>query len=261
MRTERLVLLLALAAVATAEDSKPNPVVEFGSDTVSDLGGYVVAPLHWTGKEWAVATGVGVGIAAVALTADQHVKETAQNNRSDNRDKAAKPLNLLGTGVSVAYLGAAWGVGAAVGDPRGRELARDGLEASIIASGVITPALKLTAGRSRPSDVETDHWQLFSHNASFPSGHTTQAFTLAAVTARTFDDQPWVGALSFTVASGVAWARIEGNHHYLSDTMAGAAIGTTVGWFVVGRNRERRETDAGVKPVVAADRCGVEWVF
>ena len=252
-------LLLILAATLAAEDQR-NPVIAFGSDTVTDLGAYFLAPLDWSGRDWAVATGIGVTIGAVAITADQHVKDTAQNHRSDGRDRLGDVFNPLGTAFSLGYLGVAWGVGEAVGDPRGAWLARDGLEATLIATG-ITTATKMTVGRSRPSDVEEDRWEWFSNNRSFPSGHTTQAFALASVTARTFDDQPWVGAMAFTVATGVGLARINGNHHYASDTLMGAAIGTSVGWFVVGQNRGRRAEATAIKPVVATDRCGVVWTF
>ena len=253
--------VLVAVGCAWGEDSLWTPVVDFGHDTVVDLGGYVTAPLHWSGGQWALAGGVGVAIGASIAFEDQHVKEEAQSNRSDRRDRLAGIFNPLGTVASVGVLGIGWGVGEAVGDPRGRQFARDGLEATIIASGIITPLLKATAGRSRPSDVESDHWKFLSHNQSFPSGHTTQAFALASVAARTYDDQPLVGGVAFALAAGVGWARIDGNHHYLGDTLAGAAIGTSVGWFVVGQNRERRAGAVGVQPVAAADRVGVLWTF
>ena len=60
----------------------------------------------------------------------------------------------------------------------------DAVTATIIASGIITPVLKYSIGRYRPSQsTSTFKFRPFSGHQSFPSGHATQAFAVASVVA------------------------------------------------------------------------------
>ena len=74
---------------------------------------------------------------------------------------------------------------------------------------------------------------------SFPSGHTTLAFGAAVFTgevyARLNPDDPgrhWVrgGALALAVTTG--WLRVRAGRHFPTDVLAGAALGSLVGWAV-----------------------------
>jgi len=64
---------------------------------------------------------------------------------------------------------------------------------------------------------------------SFPSGHTTQAFTNATVLYNEFQDASPVFAYSgFAFAATTATFRMINNKHWLSDVLAGAGIGIIV---------------------------------
>lgn len=235
-------------------------VMGFVHDTASDLGSYVTAPLRFDGGDWLVFGAVTGSIVGLGIAFDDNARQDSQEDRTSTRDRIADNFNPIGTAASLAYLGVAWGIGLTTGSQTANHVARDGLEATIIASGIICPIIKVVAGRSRPDSEDPDNWQPFSGNYSFPSGHTTQAFALASVTAFTFDDQPLIGGFSFLIAACVGAARINGNDHYLSDVLTGAALGTTVGWHVVERNRSRR---TALEPQVsfAPDRIGMDWRF
>jgi len=92
---------------------------------------------------------------------------------------------------------------------------------------VIVHALKPVMGRLRPCDAgDPLMWMgpsaLFE---SFPSGHSATVWTLAFVLGRRWrSGRP----LFFATALFVCWARIEADAHYVSDLLAGAAIG----WMV-----------------------------
>src|SRR5204862_459002 len=88
------------------------------------------------------------------------------------------------------------------------------------------------------TDSSTEFHPL-GHDQSFPSGHTTQAFTVASVISAHYDS-PWIGAMAYTVASLVGYARHEHQAHWPSDIVAGAAIGIGVGRTVVRLNEENR---------------------
>jgi membrane-associated phospholipid phosphatase len=93
---------------------------------------------------------------------------------------------------------------------------------SWIASGT-SNLLKGTIQRERPDG---------SDMASFPSGHSTRAFSYATFASRNLElvDLP-EGARTglrvglFTLAGATAWARVEAGKHYPSDVLAGAALG------------------------------------
>ena len=83
-------------------------------------------------------------------------------------------------------------------------------------------------------EIDRGDW----HN-SMPSGHTTMAFTGAAFTSAVFNeyfpDSPWrhvVTATSFGIATTVGIIRMCSGNHFLTDVLAGAAIGTFCGFIV-----------------------------
>ncbi len=62
---------------------------------------------------------------------------------------------------------------------------------------------------------------------SFPSGHTSGSFALAASLDHLYGRK--VGVPAYLMAAFVASSRINDNKHYLSDVVAGAVLGTVVG--------------------------------
>jgi len=234
-------LALAFAGQMAAAEGAWDATVGFARDTWYDTGSVITAPLSWDRYEWGAfalgATVIGVSVA----TLDQSTRNDAQDDRSASSDRMAKLSNTLGTGFSLGVLGVSAGIGAITGAQRPLQLARDGLEASIITTLIVTP-MKFAVGRARPDQDPdgSDDFQPLSGNLSFPSGHTTQAFAIASVVANTYRDHWWPGALAFGVAGTVGLARINDNQHYLSDVIAGALIGGSIGWMVVNLNRERR---------------------
>lgn len=68
-----------------------------------------------------------------------------------------------------------------------------------------------------------------SDNDSFPSGHTTNAFSSATTLHRRYGWQVGLPAYAFATFTGVARERARKHHWY--DVVAGAAIGTASGWY------------------------------
>lgn len=98
------------------------------------------------------------------------------------------------------------------------------LSQAIIVTQVYTQALKYAVGRERP-----DH----SENVSFPSGHSSNAFTAATVISRHY---PRLAIPGYAVATFIAVSRMAANKHFFSDIVAGAGLGVSVGRLVVRRN-------------------------
>lgn len=175
-----------------------------------------------------VLAGAGALLAG-ALALDN----TARNAIFVHRDAGLKPLqtwaNRLGSGeltfpaVVAVYLAGQWWGDA--GLKRGAEYAVAGL----LVSGAINGVLKVGVGRARPY---TGHNHLTFHPVSlnnsyesFPSGHTIVAFSLATALAEETHSLP-IAIAGYGLAGTVAWARIYGDNHWLSDVTAGAIIST-----------------------------------
>lgn len=76
-------------------------------------------------------------------------------------------------------------------------------------------------------------------SASLPSGHAASSFTCAYLLTRSFGKK---GALAYIPATIIALSRVYVGVHYLSDVLAGMALGTVVGaavWRVWRRLQEK----------------------
>jgi membrane-associated phospholipid phosphatase len=101
--------------------------------------------------------------------------------------------------------------------------------AAVITRGIVGD-LKAGTDRTRPNGA---------NQSSFPSGHASGASFYMTVASRhvgTFGWSPgWTTAAQFglgTVAAATAWARVEAQHHYPSDVLAGLSIGHFFGAFL-----------------------------
>lgn len=210
---------------------------------------FLTAPVRWERREW---TRLGMGIVAVAASAalDEEIRDFIENNSSPASESMAGAFEPFGQEYSWGVLAAFYLGGRHFQNEQASAVARDGLAASVIAAGVITPILKTVVGRKRPSQTEGT-FALREGGASFPSGHTTQAFALASVISSHYQS-PWVKASAYGIASLVGAARMQNNGHYASDVIAGAVIGTLVGRTVVRLHRGEG-SDIRIAPVLSPD--------
>lgn len=123
-------------------------------------------------------------------------------------------------------------------------------------AGLIVTAGKYFTGRQRPSyDNGKDKWHWFptSLNAfrkgysqseydAFPSGHTIAAWSVATVIAKQYKDKKIIPVICYTLASGVGLSRITEDTHWMSDVIIGAALGYTIGSFIVKERADSRFT-------------------
>ena len=214
------------------------------------------APARWDKHDWLKFSAASLAVVGSGFLLDRRVAEHVKNNNNDSLSSALKKIEPFGAEYSFGVLGAFYVAGAVTDDSNAKQVTGDGLAASLIASGIITPTLKFAAGRSRPVDDKGPHdFNPFSNNNSFPSGHTTQAFAVGSVIAEHYD-APWIKFLSYGMASLVGLARIDHGAHYTSDVVAGALIGTSVGRSVVHINNRERAGNMTLSPVIGDDLYG-----
>ena len=113
------------------------------------------------------------------------------------------------------------------------------LQAVTITSG-LTQVLKSATGRPRPYVYDSQPTGNVPREAvaSFPSGHTSSAFAAAAaywsiVHRRGVAHRHKVEIVSlFALAATTGALRVAAHRHFPTDVVAGAALGTGVGWLV-----------------------------
>jgi membrane-associated phospholipid phosphatase len=247
-----------LAAPARAEDPhsaraetraelSDRNLVEAGKLILLDVRDVLSVPAFWEGGDW-LKLGIGAGaVAATGFALDEPLRDASQRSRTKSRDDLASVVQRFGQEYSWGVVGAFAVAGWAFDDARSRRVVVDAFAAILIANGIVTTALKTSVGRYRPEETAaTWHAQPFSGHISFPSGHATQTFALAAVIAGHYR-QPWVRVTAFLVAGSVGLARIHLNKHYASDIVAGALIGTAVGGTVVSLGERRRAKSSSAR--------------
>ena len=104
-------------------------------------------------------------------------------------------------------------------------------------SVILYAALKAVLARQRPYTGQGEG-KFFSGNwtaGSFPSGHATFAWTLAAVMAHEYPNWP-MRLLLYGAATAVSTTRVTGGVHFPSDVFAGSVIGYGVGTYVAHKD-------------------------
>ncbi|GHU26928.1 hypothetical protein FACS1894172_11310 [Spirochaetia bacterium] len=104
---------------------------------------------------------------------------------------------------------------------------------------------------SIPSGKESSYFE------SLPSGHTAIAFMSAGFLTSTFlteyPDSHWkipVSAIAYTLAAGVGAGRIFSGNHFMTDVLAGAAIGSLYGWLIPVLHIPAKNNNVTIQPVV-----------
>ena len=99
---------------------------------------------------------------------------------------------------------------------------------SLSVSGILNALIKWIAGRNRPINLFNhdwfgfNFWEIAYELNSFPSGHAATVFALATALCILF---PRVGVLAFIPAAAIAMSRVLITSHFVSDVIAGAAVG------------------------------------
>ena len=216
------------------------------------------APARWSAGEWLALPAGVAGLIAISR-ADAPVQHAFDRNHFDAAGRALSAIEPFGAQAGIGTVVATYGAGLLLERPGLRRAGVEAAVSSVVASGVVTPTLKLIVGRARPRQNEGAlAFHGLSGDESFPSGHTTQAFAAASVLAA--EAHPtWAKVLIYGVAGGIGTARLYHDAHFLSDVVAGAAIGTLTGRAVVAWGH--RATGVELAPFAAAGNVGVTLSF
>ena len=209
---------------------------------LTDTKKIITSPARWHGDQW-IAAGLAVTAGSILYTQDAAIQELYQANRNNTRNTISKyfaePLGdgkYVFSGFGIIYLN-----GIIFKNNRSKKVALLGIQ-SFILSGIAANVPKYIFQRHRPyqdSPPKSNQWDGpengYSHFTSFPSGHSTTAFSWAAILSEEYKDHDAVPFLCYTAATLVGLSRINDNKHWASDVFAGALIGYLIG-KVVSKN-------------------------
>lgn len=139
-----------------------------------------------------------------------------------------------------------WGFGKIVGLSRLREFGSDLFRAQVM-NGIFTTALKISINRTRPDGAPY----------SYPSGHTSAAFTTAGVIYAHFG-KTW-GTAAFVFAGYVGLSRLQEGKHYVSDVIAGGILGSYISLTLT--RKDRNKGPISVAPLIINKRFGLSLNF
>jgi membrane-associated phospholipid phosphatase len=241
-----LALLGSLAAMRGAHADETFDI----KTALEDTRLYFTAPLRWDREDWLLFGGALAAIAA-AHQGDERVRDhfavgskailNGGEDKNSLRDAAPTLALVAGTGLYAAF----------IRDSDGYRETWSLIEAGVFSSAT-AEILGVAAGRERP-DGTTSPNQWRQGGDSFPSLHASAAFAVGTVFAESgSDDYRWIRRIiGYGIAAGTGYVRIKDNLHWLSDTVAGAALGIATARFVL--NRQETTTLAALQFQPAKD--------
>ncbi|HYV83325.1 MAG TPA: phosphatase PAP2 family protein [Pyrinomonadaceae bacterium] len=226
-----ILFILATTVALHAQTPAPTPTLEheFFKNILSDQKAIWTAPFHLerSDAKWVVPAGIGwmALVTTDRITGDEIFEADRQVKASQWISNAGGSVYGLGAVATTFYL-----IGRKKNNYRARETGLLSAEA-MINSIIVEGALKGITQRARPLDGH-ERSEFFDGGSSFPSGHATQAWAVATVIAHEYKDRPAVQIAAYGIASAVSVARFTGHKHYISDVVAGSALGFGIGKFV-----------------------------
>ena len=176
---------------------------------------------------------IGFSLTGLATTLDEHeIGAVDGSTRFSPEAGEESTLGLLGEkmGNHVILPSVIAGLaitGQIANNPRFERFSYSMVQGYIV-NNVLTTGLKAAVGRTRPNQ---------QNNRSFPSGHTSNAFTWATILSHYYGKKAAIPA--YGVATFIGWSRLNMDAHYLSDVVFGAVLGYVVGRTIVATAEER----------------------
>jgi membrane-associated phospholipid phosphatase len=235
MRMKWLILGWAVAGIFPPVGHTADSLLD---TTLEDAKLYFTSPLRWDQEDWLYFGGALAAIGA-AHSFDERVRDhfatgskailNGGEDKNSLRDAAPTVALIAGTGLAAAFFD----------DHDGYREAWSLLEAGAF-SGATAEVMGYAAGRERPDETTSpNEWG--KRGDSFPSLHTTVAFAVGTVFAESGNDEyRWIRRIiGYGVAGATGYVRVSENVHWLSDSVAGAALGIATARFVLNRQEAK----------------------
>jgi membrane-associated phospholipid phosphatase len=234
------------APAAADTDGSAPPAAAKGA--LGDVEAYFTAPLRWSSREWVLFGGALAGI-GVAHLYDKKVRAhfvsglgpAGMTSSDDVQDAIPTAAVLVGTFAFATLLD----------EPDGKREAWSMFEAAGL-STLTAYGLKYAVRRRGPDATSDPNAWGRGRDDSFPSTHATAAFAVGTVLAESgSDDFRWLRRLlGYGLGVATDYERLKHNAHWLSDVVAGSALGAASGYFVLNRHeRPEQRNEIALVPV------------
>jgi len=226
-------LILFFASKSAAQIKYDFP--QFGKET----GQFFSTPLHWDALDFGTFALLG-GLTAVAAGIEFPVRDIKFIDRAFYYSPEAIGGRMYGELYTPFVIFSTYAIYSLLSkDPASSHQARKiayEIGQSCLYSAAIVSILKITIGRARPLANEGkfsfDPLTLFDdYHHSFPSGHTTEAFTMSTILSLNAHST-WLKVLAYVPAFFTPFSRAYQGWHWISDCVFGAGIGYFVGKWV-----------------------------
>jgi len=130
------------------------------------------------------------------------------------------------------------------------------LAEGLVATGLVTEAMKNIAGRETPSAASAPRgvWRMFpglknylAHRTrydAFPSGHLATGVMTVTVIAENYPDNTWVKPVGYTLLGGLCFQMVNNGVHWASDYPLGIAVGYGLGKIIASNGHTSTHTPA-----------------
>lgn len=166
-----------------------------------------------------------LSITTYSQNIDIDLLRNINHHRNEHLDGAFSTISQTARPFSITAPVMVYGIGMIKKDKTLKEKGLMMGASFIVATGIST-TLKYAINRPRPYDTYPDIKKVsVGGSPSFPSGHTSDAFSNATSLSLAFPKW-YVIVPSYTYATAVGYSRMHLGVHYPSDVVAGAIIGT-----------------------------------
>lgn len=221
---------------ANSDSSNIIPSFKDDINSVYNTGVRLIsAPSDFDRKDW-IAFGSVAALTSAAFIFDKENREFWQRNKTKTLDNISEVGRIYGEISYAAILSGSLYLGGKIFNSKDVSVTGRMLLEGLLYAGLTTTIIKFTTGRSRPymnkGDFNFNFFQTKNDFTSFPSGHTTVAFTLSSILSQRIDNTyASIGLYSLAVLT--MWQRMYSDNHWLSDVILGASIGYFIGKAVV----------------------------
>ena len=218
--------------------AKPTTEKTFLANVLKDQKGIWTAPFRWQKEDAKWGFPLGLSFATLWATDRSTSGELVEHGDNLSRLRFSKDVSSAGSFYSLGTVTAAFYLaGRARHDARARETGLLAAEA-LLNSNIVSQALKGVSERQRPQ-VDHSSGEFFDGGSSFPSGHTINSFALATIISYEYGPRhPAVRYASYAAATAIGISRFTGRRHFLSDVLAGGAMGYGIGRYVYHQHHD-----------------------
>lgn len=192
--------------------------------------------------QWAKGSLLAGGAVLASAALDKPADKFAAKHQGSS---AIDTWGNVGKAMPVTLAGLA-GAAVAFGDSRMQNMGIISLQ-SIAASAGVSMVTKRVVRRERPGDEQAKR-----SDYSFPSNHAAAAFAAVTPFAQEYD-APWL----YGVAALSSMGRVADRKHWVSDVVAGSALGYAIGSWLWQAQRDDSRSQFAVAPT--AKSLSVSW--